>query len=63
MKYNVTLHVHADMFAVVEVEAEDEEEARELALEKGEELYDADFEVDTMRYDTMSTEDVTCAEE
>lgn len=60
MKYNVTLHIHADMFAVVEVEAEDEEEARELALEKG---YDADFEVDTMRYDTMSTEDVTCAEE
>ena len=34
MRYNVTLSSFAELSAIVEVEAESEEEANELALEK-----------------------------
>lgn len=60
MKYFVTLHAPAECFAVVEVDADDEEEAKEKALE---EAPDAEFEFDNLNLDHVSVENVSCEEE
>jgi len=52
-KYIVSLHAPAEAIADVEVEADSQEEAEELALEQADE---ADWELDVVRNDQASVE-------